>query len=155
MLGDDVWPAFVYDEPVTLAMRNFPYSLIVPDQFGVHLMGTVYFTRREVVSSQPEVVQGIVNSLVKGWRFTLQNPEGAVTDLVAQFPTLNAQRERRSLELAKTYFGGEGGRPLFASNSTWLETLQDLTDLGVIHPKTVTVADVWDPRFVEKAYASH
>lgn len=150
----DVRPAFAYDEPVTLAMQNFPYSLIAPEQFGVHLMGTVYFTRRDVVSSQPEMVQKVVNSLVKGWKFALQDPADAVTDLVAEFPTLNAQRERRSLELAKAYFGGENGRPLFASNSTWQGTLQDLADLGVIHSKAVTVADVWDSRFVEKAYAA-
>ncbi|HKO19937.1 MAG TPA: ABC transporter substrate-binding protein, partial [Acidobacteriaceae bacterium] len=42
----DVRPAFVYDEPVTLQMRQVRYRTIDPNRYGVRFLGTVYFTRR-------------------------------------------------------------------------------------------------------------
>lgn len=148
----DVRPAFIYDETVSLEQQNVPYEVIDPTKFGVNFTGTVYFTRREVVERKRDVVQRLVNALARGWDFALKNPDPAIQDLVTTYPDLKADRERRSLELAKPYFSGEGGKPLFASAQTWAEMIKGLEEIGVIEPNSVKVEQVWDDSFVRRFY---
>lgn len=148
----DVRPAFIYDETVSLEQQNIPYEVIDPTKYGVNFTGTVYFTRREVIEQKRDVVQRLVNTLVKGWEFALNNPDEAIQDLVSAYPDLKADRERRSLELAKPYFSGEGGKPIYASAKTWAEMIRGLEEIGVIQPNSVRVEQVWDESFVQRVY---
>ena len=43
----DVRPAFIYDEPVSLDLKQVQYSIIQPEKFGVVFLGTVYFTTKK------------------------------------------------------------------------------------------------------------
>lgn len=148
----DVRPAFIYDETVSLEQQKIPYEVIDPTKYGVNFTGTVYFTRREVIEKKRDVVQRLVNALAKGWEFALSNPDAAIQDLVSAYPDLKAERERRSLELAKPYFSGEGGKPIYASAQTWTEMIKGLEEIGVIQPNSVRVEQVWDDSFVRRIY---
>jgi NitT/TauT family transport system substrate-binding protein len=148
----DVRPAFIYDEPVSLEQQSVPIEVIDPSKYGVEFLGTVYFTRRDVLEKNPELIQRIVNSLAKGWKFALEDPAAAVQDLVNAFPELKTDRERRSLELGKPYFSGEDGKPLYASARRWEAMIKGLEELGVIQPNSVRVDQVWNDSFVRRAY---
>jgi NitT/TauT family transport system substrate-binding protein len=148
----DVRPAFIYDEPVSLEKQSFKYRVIRPEEHGVSsFLGTVYFTRQDVIASRRDETQKLVNALVKGWRFTLANPDDAIADLVTAFPSLDKERERRSIELGKPYFSGTAGKLLWATPDQWQEMLRGLETVGAIPKGSVTVAQVWDPSFVEAA----
>jgi NitT/TauT family transport system substrate-binding protein len=149
----DVRPAFIYDEPVSLEQQGISYHVIDPSQFGVHFTGTVYFTRRDVLTSKRPLAQALISSLVRGWQFTIANPDASMTDLLTAYPSLDAKRERRSLQLALPYFAGENGKPLTASTETWQSMINGLEEIGVISPHSVTVDQVWDPSLVNNAYA--
>lgn len=153
VLGNyDVRPAFIYDEPVSLEQKQIGYRIIKPEDNGVtSFLGTVYFTRRDVIEKKRDVTQKLVNSLIKGWRYTIDHPDVAVGDLVTAFPTLNRTRELRSLELGKSYFSGEGGRLLWATPQQWQSMIDNLEAVKAIPPHSVSVDQVWDPRFVEAA----
>jgi NitT/TauT family transport system substrate-binding protein len=147
----DVRPAFIYDETVSLEQQNIPHEVIDPSQYGVNFTGTVYFTRRDVIEQKRDLVQKLVNALVKGWVFALNNPDAAIEDLVSTYPDLKAARERRSLELAKPYFSGEGGKPLYASAQTWAAMIQGLEEIGAIQANSVRVEQVWDDSLIRRA----
>ena len=72
---------------------------------------------------------------------------------MAAYPIAKTQSERRSLQLALPYFSGEHGKPLTASTETWQAMISGLEEIGVISPHSVTVDQVWDPSFVNNAYA--
>jgi ABC-type nitrate/sulfonate/bicarbonate transport system substrate-binding protein len=149
----DVRPAFIYDEPVSLEQQNIAYEVIDPAQYGVHFTGTVYFTRRDVLESKRPLAQSLVNSLVKGWQFAIANPDQSLADVLEAYPTLKADRERRSLQLALPYFAGENGKPLTASVQTWQSMIDGLEEIGVIAPHSVKVEQVWDSSLVDHANA--
>jgi len=149
----DVRPAFIYDEPVSLEQQNIAYEVIDPAKWGVHFTGTVYFTRRDVLDTKRSVAQALVTTLVKGWTFTIANPDASFSDLMAAYPTLKKDRERRSLQLALPYFSGENNKPLTASADTWRAMIGGLEEIGVIAPHSVQVEQVWEPSLVNHAYA--
>ena len=149
----DVRPAFIYDEPVSLEQQGIAYEVIDPAQYGVHFTGTVYFTRRDVLDAKRPLAQALVTSLVKGWTYAIANPDASLADVLEAYPTLKAERERRSLQLALPYFAGENGKPLTASAQTWQSMIDGLEEIGVIAPHSVKVEQVWDSSLVEHANA--
>jgi len=154
LLGEyDVRPAFIYDEPVSLELKSVPYRIIRPQEHGVSsFIGTVYFTRRDILEKNPDIARHLVKALAAGWTFTLAHPEESIDDLVKAFPTLDKRRELRSLQLGSSYFAGAGGKPLRATTADWQGTITALEEVGAIPPGRVHVSDVWTDVFVESAY---
>jgi NitT/TauT family transport system substrate-binding protein len=131
--GDlDVLGAFDYDEPVQLELKGIPVSAIRPEEYGVHYVGTVYFTRRSLAQQQPALVQAFINSLVDGWRSALADPHTAIAKLVAQFKDIDSTKETKSLLIGREYFEGENGKLLYASPMRWQEMADNLKALGLL-----------------------
>lgn len=147
----DVRPAFVYDEPVTLEENKVAYRIIDPAQYGVHFLGTVYFTRLDVLQNKRPTAERLIRTLAQGWNFANSEPEKAIDDLVAAYPSLKRSRELRSLELAKPFFTGENGKPLTASTQSWQDMIDGLQEINVIPANSVTVSKVWTAELVQKA----
>ena len=149
----DVRPAFIYDEPVSLEMKGVPYRAILPEDHGVSsFIGTVYFTRRDVLAKQPDIARRLVRVLVAGWQYALAHPDESIDELVRAFPTLDRKRELRSLQLGSRYFAGSRGKPLYATPAEWQGMISALEEVDAIPRGRITVRDVWDPRFVEAVY---
>jgi len=143
----DIRPAFIYDEPVTLDLNRVQYTMIKPEDYGVQMIGAVYFTSRELVDNHPEKVQAFVDIIAEGWKKTLENPTYAIELLKVYDPTINEQRELASLEKGLDYFKGEGGKMLFASDSSWLKLADDLKYLQRI-PKDFDVGSCYNNSFI-------
>jgi NitT/TauT family transport system substrate-binding protein len=148
----DVRPAFIYDEPVSLEQQGISYEVIDPAQYDVNFIGTVYFTRQDVVRDHADLVQRLVDTLALGWRFALDKPDISVQELVSEFPDLKADRERRSLELGRDYFTGEDGKPLYVSADRWQTMIRGLEEIHAIEPNTVTADQVWNSSFIQHFY---
>jgi ABC-type nitrate/sulfonate/bicarbonate transport system substrate-binding protein len=131
LIGEyDVRPAFIYDEPVSLDLQGIDYELIEPRHYGIQFMGTVYFTRREMVESDRQSVQAFVNSVADGWKATLAYPELAIEYLKKNYPDIDSNRELNALIKGAPYFAGKLDRVLWADPSDWEEMLAILRDLG-------------------------
>lgn len=151
----DVRPAFAYDEPVTLAAANVPVSVILPSDYGVQFVGTVYFTRREVIEERRGDVVNALAALISGWKaaITPAGHEPAIAALKAAFPEIDAQRELASLRLAAPYFSGPAGssRPLTVTPSHLEDTLAGLRELGEVKPE-LQVSQFWTEALINEAY---
>jgi NitT/TauT family transport system substrate-binding protein len=148
----DVRPAFIYDEPVSLDFKSIRYRLILPEQYGVRFVGTVYFTRRDVLQQRRDVAQKLINALKDGWNFALHEPEVAIKDLLNKYPDLNSERELRSWKAGMRYFVDPQGRALMGTNENWENTIRGLEEIGVLEKKLVRVEQVWDNTLVRSAY---
>ena len=148
----DVRPAFIYDEPVSLEQKGVSFHVIIPKDYGVDFIGTVYFTTKDMVKTQRTTVVRVLQSLVQGWQFALAQPENSIADLVESYPTLDQSREKRALVLGAPYFQGAKGRPLQCESVTWTKMIQALEELHVVSGGAIKVADVWDPTPLDEAY---
>lgn len=129
----DVRPAFIYDEPVSLDLQNIQYNVIKPSDYGIKFIGTVYFTRRQYLESNPQVVENFVNAVAEGWREAIKNPEKAIDYLKQYDSTIDANREKLSLIKGLDYFKGENDKVLFASENTWKEMANELIQIKAIN----------------------
>jgi NitT/TauT family transport system substrate-binding protein len=145
----DVLAAFDYDEPVQLKLKSVPFEELWPEKDGVHFVGTVYFTRRALLTQDPRLVQGFMDSLVDGWEKALRQPSDAIAKLAVRFKDINKEKETTSLEKGREYFAGENGRLLYASQERWKQMAASLISLQVI--KSFDFNANVDYRFLESA----
>jgi NitT/TauT family transport system substrate-binding protein len=128
----DIRPAFVYDEAVTLDQKGIPYTMVKPEDYGVQMIGAVYFTTKKIVAEDPDKVQDFVDVIAEGWKKSIENPEKAIKMLKEYDPDIDVKRELASLEKGLEYFAGEDGKVLYASDSTWNALKDDLVFLNKV-----------------------
>lgn len=145
----DIRPAFVYDEAVTLDQKGIEYTMIKPEDYGVQMIGAVYFTTKKIVDENPEKVQAFVDVIAEGWKKSIENPEKAIQMLKEYDPDINVQRELASLKKGLEYFAGEDDKVLFASDSTWDALKNDLVFLKKVSPD-YNIKNCYDNSFVNK-----
>lgn len=143
----DIRPAFVYDEVVTLDQRGIKYTMIKPEDYGVQMIGAVYFTTKKMVKENPLKVQEFVDVIAEGWKQTIQNPAKAIELLKEYDPDIDTQRELESLKKGLEYFAGEDGKVLYASDSTWNALKNDLVFLNKVS-KDFNLKSCYDNSFV-------
>jgi NitT/TauT family transport system substrate-binding protein len=150
----DVRPAYIYDEPVSLDLQNIKYTLIEPKNYGVSFIGTVYFTKRETIQKDREMVQNFVSAVADGWTAALRYPESAISLLKKYDNTIDEKRELLSLRKGIPYFQGKGNKILWADQDDWLEMVKSLRALGVLKNDFDYSTSV-DTSFLQSYYASH
>jgi NitT/TauT family transport system substrate-binding protein len=128
----DIYPAFINDEPVTFANMKPPIDLniIEPSNYGVNFIGTVYFTKKELVDCCPEIVQSFVNAIAEGWDRTIKDPKNAILLLKSYDKNIDEDKESKSLLIGMSYYTGEEGKTLFAKEATWNEMAELLKNIG-------------------------
>lgn len=148
----DVLGAFAYDEPIRLQMKNIQMGrTLLPAEYGVQYIGTVYFARKTLVVQQPALVQKFVNVLVEGWSKALSQPKEALDLLSEKYESVRNEdvKERRSFDAGRDYFKGENGYLLYASQQRWEEMARSLKHLGKL--KSFDFNASVDYRFLSKA----
>jgi ABC-type nitrate/sulfonate/bicarbonate transport system substrate-binding protein len=145
----DVLAAFDYDEPVQLEIKSVPIEVIRPEAYGVHFVGTVYFTRRSLLTENPTLVQSFMDSLVEGWRHALDQPSEAITRISSHFKEVDKPKEMKSLMKGREYFAGEKGHLLYASQERWIQMSNSLVAQHLLR-SFVFDANI-DYRFLEAA----
>jgi NitT/TauT family transport system substrate-binding protein len=69
--GDvDVWPGHIGDEDYALSGKGIDYYAINPENYGIHLIGSVFFTSDQTISKQPQLVRRFLSGIVAGWNRT-------------------------------------------------------------------------------------
>lgn len=130
----DVRLAFAFIEPLDLKLANVPYSIIDPVKFGLKFPGRVYFTKRETVEKNPQLVQKFINTVAEGWELALNNKSRSI-DLLAEYePKVDKKRETESLDLGERYFVGYNNKVLTFDKQNILNSAKMLVDLSLIKP---------------------
>jgi NitT/TauT family transport system substrate-binding protein len=128
----DVRPAFIYDEPVSLDLKQVQYTVIRPEKYGVFFLGTVYFTTKKYATEHPELVQKFINSVARGWSVAGKDPGKAIGYLKEYDKTTDSARELLALNKSLEYFAGYKGQVLSLDPAAWEQTVKNLKQLGVI-----------------------
>ena len=66
--GDvDVWPGHIGVEDYALNEKGVDYNAINPENYGVHLIGSVFFASELTIAKHPEIVHRFLDGVVAGW----------------------------------------------------------------------------------------
>lgn len=144
----DIRPAFVFDEAVTLDLKNIEYSMLKPEDFDVSILGGVYFTTRKMVQEKPKIVQAFVSSIAEGWEKAISNPQKAADYLKQYDNNVDEKRELASFTKGLDYYKGEDGKALWASDNNWNNLSNVLKDLGKLK-KDFDITKYYNNSFVE------
>ncbi|MBI2272269.1 MAG: ABC transporter substrate-binding protein [Bacteroidetes bacterium] len=148
--GYDVRPAYIFDETVSLDMKNIPYTIVKPEDYGIRFIGNVYFTTGAMIRKNPALVQAFINTIAQGWQHALRNPAKAAFYLHEFDATIDPKRELLSFQKGMSYFEGENRRILGVSADHWKEMADYLVAL-----KTISKYDLkqtMDTSFIHNFY---
>ena len=131
----DVQPVFVYDETVTLDLKNIEYNLIEPKNYGVSIKGPVYFCKRETLEKNPELVKAFVYAMADGWNYAINHKNESIKMLKEFAPEIDVNRESMVLEKAVPYYSGYNNQPINSDYQSWEDMINQLYELRVIKEK--------------------
>ena len=148
----DVWPGYAATQSFTLKEKNIPYHVISPEDYGVALIGTVYFTTEDFIKSHPEVIQSFVNGLRDGWDETYNNQSESIK-IINSYDPINLTEDviRWDLDKQKKYIIPDGTRPIEFTSKQWESTLKTLKSSGLIE-KDFEIDNGVDYTFLNNLY---
>ncbi len=62
-----------------LTKKEQPYTLFLPESYGLSTYNDVIITSTDMIENHPDVVKRFVQVTMKGWAWTLQNEDEAIT----------------------------------------------------------------------------
>lgn len=74
--------------------------------YGCGLVGNGIFTLEDTVKDNPEVVQGFLNAVARGWKWAFENPDETVQLFVKNFPELDYSGQQLMLEEERKLYLG-------------------------------------------------
>jgi len=147
----DVHPVFINDETVDFESQHISYNLIEPKDFGINIKGLVYFTKRETLEKNPELVKAFVNTMADGWNYAVKNPESAIQMLKEIGPETNIERETQVLKKGIPYFTAYNNQTLNSDTESWNAMVETLKQSGVIK-NNPDLPKVLQFRFINEYY---
>ena len=127
-----------------LTLVEFAYA-----DHGFDALGWSLMTRADLISSDPQLVQGFVNAVVKSYQYSIANPQAAVQDFVtanSEQTTAKALPEwQDEIPLLKDPSG-----KLFASG----RMAATVSFVNSAYNTNFTVEQVYTSQFIDKAMAS-
>jgi NitT/TauT family transport system substrate-binding protein/putative hydroxymethylpyrimidine transport system substrate-binding protein len=104
--------AFWNDEGVALNRARPGFHVFRVDSYGAPTYPElVLTTTRALLRRHPELAQGVVRALERGYQFTLEHPGASAAELESQVPGLSSSLVTADLKALRPAFAGPGGRP--------------------------------------------
>lgn len=147
----DLRPVFIYNEPADLDMIHLPYTLIEPKNLGIQFKGLCYFCKRETIEKNPALVQKFINTIISGWQEAVSHPDEAANTLKQNDGSINVEKEKVSMQIAKDYFSGYKGEVLNTDTDSWRAMTNDLKLIKALKSEP-NLSKELDMKFVQAYY---
>jgi ABC-type nitrate/sulfonate/bicarbonate transport system substrate-binding protein len=140
--------AFWNDEGVTLAHVHRGFHSFLVQEYGAPsypelvLCATATSLRRD-----PSLARAVVRAIVRGYEFTLKNPEGSEADLESAVQNLDPRLVAEQLTAERTAFRGPGGRVGVLDHATLTRWAKWEQSFGIVK-KAPDIATMFDSRFL-------
>ena len=100
----DALSAYVSSEPYKLELKNIPYTIIGPSNYGIDFYGDNLFTSEDQIKKYPEQVAAFTRASLEGWKFALANPDETADLILRKYGSIRPDlNKERLLNEAKTY----------------------------------------------------
>ena len=130
----DAWSGYVTNEVRHARADGHDIAVIYPTDYGVHAYGDVLIARRDLVETDPEMVQRVVTALIDGWGWVLEHPDEGATMALQWEPSLDPAEQREILELSLPFIHagdvGLGGM----THAKWSAMSEMMVRAGLLAP---------------------
>ncbi|MFQ5882413.1 MAG: ABC transporter substrate-binding protein [Candidatus Methylomirabilales bacterium] len=89
----DVWAGYIMNQPVDARLAGHEVNIILPDDYGVHMYDDILFTTEQTIAERPKLVERFLTATLRGWRYTIENPEEATEITLAMYPHLKREKQ--------------------------------------------------------------
>lgn len=151
LVANQVEAAVVYanNEPIQLRERGYPVDLIRVADY-VHLISNGIVSNEQTISENPDLVQRMVNAVLRGVAFSLENPEEAYeisSNFVEGLEEDETGIQRLILEASTQFWQAE--RLGYSDPQAW-RNMHDLLLQMVLLSSPLDVEQAYTNRFIEE-----
>jgi len=139
----DVWSGYLIDEVVTAQLEGYRLNLIFPADYDANTYEGLLVTTRAYASTHPDIVAGVVEATLQGWRYALEHPRATAEVL----QTWDPQHPRLYYELGLDYL-----RPLVDTGEVPLGWIDYTRWTAAFENALPADSPGYDMRFVEGAH---
>ena len=101
--------------------------------YGVPTVSTSIFATNSFLASSPDIVRRFVAASLKGWTFSIDNPERAVRALKTVFPNVNDKLAAQELAAIRPLFCSGGARSIGkAEDALWAKSQELLAEVKLL-----------------------
>lgn len=124
--------------------------LNVPKDLGPYAYSTLN-VRLDSIKSDPQLVAKFVKGVIKGLKFTYADPEGATKIAKAEFPTMNQDDLKATLD--RTFADELWSKDGFVAPAAWTTAASVVLSAGILK-QDVPYEDIIDMQFVKQNQAA-
>lgn len=138
---------FATNEPVQAEIDNVPLNLVYYKDYGVDVYSNVIFTTNQLANSNPDLVTRLLRATLKGYQFSIENPEKAAEFSIKFDPSLDMAFQTATMN-SQIPFIATGDAPIGTMDTdVWETTQQILLDFEII-PAEVDLNTVYTNKFL-------
>lgn len=138
---------FATNEPVQAEIDGVPVNLVYYKDYGVDVYSNVIFTTGEFANSNPDLVTRLLRATMKGYQFSIENPERAAELSIKFDPSLDMAFQTATMN-SQIPFIATGDAPIGTMDTdVWETTQQILLDFEII-PAEVDLNTVYTNKFL-------
>lgn len=150
----DVWPGYAATQSYILDHQHVPYRVLVPKDYGLSYLGTVYFCSKRFMTEHPDAVQSFVDGLLRGWEVTYSSYEVAIPLISAYDPqNLSPDLIRFNLDKQKESVAPGGAQFCRYTVAGWKALEDSLLAEGLL-ARPVDLSEAMTMRFLDKHYGA-
>ena len=149
----DVHQAYRTGTGLAIEEAGLELNFIWMDDYGIHLYADTIVATEELIQQNPELVERFLRATLKGYRYTIENPDEAV-DLTLQYDaTLGRERQARMVEAQAPLIHTGKVEIGWMEDSIWQGMHQMLLEGDAIE-QPLNVAEAYTMEFLEKIYSN-
>ena len=143
----DAKMAYEMNDAILLQLEGEEVNLLRFRDYGVKVYADTIFTTKEMVEKHPDKVRKFLRASIKGWKYSIENPEESVSELIEINPALNYDHQlgylKGSIPLIMT------DEKIGVSNSkVWEDMIDNLYENDMIKNK-MKASEVFTNEFLE------
>ncbi|WP_247294407.1 MULTISPECIES: ABC transporter substrate-binding protein [unclassified Bradyrhizobium] len=144
--------AAIDEQPDPAGSNSIKLNVIKPQDYGIHVLGLVYFASNSLVHEQPSMIADVLQGLIRGWQFVYADYARSVPILAGTGPaSLNPQRVKFELQQQRSLVLPAGGRIGEYDESRW-RTLRDILLFAKVGEEDVPLAQTVNYQFLRDVY---
>ena len=128
----DIQPGYITNQPNLLKNKGIDVTVIDPADYGVFMIGNVYFTTEDMLRDHPELVRSFLRAVISGWNEAIAHPDRAINALLNADSKLNPENQLVILKDTIQYVIREDDKVGLMDKLSWQKTHDTLLELGIL-----------------------
>lgn len=140
--------AIAHNQGVEAETEGMEVNYLFTSDLGLDVPGWTVTANTETIDSDPEMVEAFVEAIMKGWEFTLDNPDEALQIFLDAHPDVDVDYNTNKLPIILDLIGSPEGQPLGYSDPEAWDQLTELYLEAEVIEEEPDPSDVFTNEFV-------